>query len=111
MIIPFTQVVQAAKDDRGWSVRQLAGQAGVGHATLYRVLRGQDVMLSSALKIATALGLNTGDLGGLACSGHRGWSSSCAAGNALSASGPDRWSATTPRGACHRGDCEPEELT
>jgi hypothetical protein len=61
---PFAQLVEHAMTDRGWSVREVARQARVSsHWTVHNCLVGKDVSLSSALKIAAALDLSTGDLG------------------------------------------------
>ncbi len=59
----FAWKVQTEKDRRGWSVRDLAREAATYPDTIHRVLTGRDVRLSVALRIAEALGLDTGDLG------------------------------------------------
>ncbi len=60
----FAQLVEREMGVRGWTVRDLAKRAGVrSHWTVHSCLTGKDVSLSSALKIAAALGLDTGDLG------------------------------------------------
>jgi hypothetical protein len=60
----FAAVVQETKDRRGWSARDLARAAHLSsHWTVHNCLTGKDISLSSALKIAVALGLDTGDLG------------------------------------------------
>jgi transcriptional regulator with XRE-family HTH domain len=59
----FAWKVQTEKDRRGWSVRDLAKQAGVTPASADLVVTGRDARLSVALRIAEALGLDTADLG------------------------------------------------
>jgi plasmid maintenance system antidote protein VapI len=60
----FAAAAQRAKDQRGWSVRDLAAHAGVPVDAVHRAVTTGNVMLSVALRIAAVLDLNTGDLGG-----------------------------------------------
>jgi transcriptional regulator with XRE-family HTH domain len=108
MTTPFSQLVQQRTALRGWTLRELAKQAGVGLSTVHRCLNGKGVMLSTALKIAAALGLDTGDLGGrpaavIVAEQLRCWECAlCERTGSLVCNNPE--------GACHQGDCEPEEL-
>jgi lambda repressor-like predicted transcriptional regulator len=59
----FAAAAQIAKDQHGWSVRDLAARSGVPVDTVHRAVTTGSIMLSSALAIADALGLGAGDLG------------------------------------------------
>jgi DNA-directed RNA polymerase specialized sigma24 family protein len=59
----FAAAAQLAKDQHGWSVRDLAARSGVPVATVHLAVTTGNIMLSSALRIAAALGLRAGDLG------------------------------------------------
>jgi len=62
--VPFAELAGRRMAERGWSVRDLARQAAISsHWTVHNCLSGKDISLRSALKIAGALGLDTGDLG------------------------------------------------
>lgn len=50
------------KERHGWTVRELAKRSGVPVMTVHRAVTRGNVMLSSALAIAAALGMDTGDL-------------------------------------------------
>src|ERR1039458_3597455 len=60
----FATAAQRTKDQRGWSVRDLAAHSGVPVTTVDLAVTTGNVMLSSALRIAGTLGMRTGDLGG-----------------------------------------------
>jgi hypothetical protein len=59
----FAAAAQLAKDQRGWSVRDLAARASVPVDTVHLAVTTGNITLSSALRIAGVLGMNTGDLG------------------------------------------------
>ena len=59
----FAAAAQQAKDQRGWSVRDLAARAKVPVDSVHRAVTTGNVTLSAALRIAAALELKTGDLG------------------------------------------------
>lgn len=59
----FAFAAQAAKDQRGWSVRDLAARTGLPVDTVDRAVTTGHVLLSTALRIAAVLDLPAGDLG------------------------------------------------
>lgn len=121
---PFSKLVQVHAEGRGWSPGQVARHAGVSPGTARRILAGRDVMLSSALKVAAALGLDTGTLG-IAADLNRpvplaGLPAESATLAAHPGEPPVRCHECTlcekpgslicndPEGICHPGECEPE---
>lgn len=62
--LDFARSAQRAKDRLGWTVRDLAAKAGVPVMTAHRAVTTGHVQLSTALRIAAALGMVTGDFGG-----------------------------------------------
>lgn len=45
------------REDRAWSIRRLAGEAGVAPKTIMRIEAGQDIRPASVARIAAALGV------------------------------------------------------
>jgi transcriptional regulator with XRE-family HTH domain len=54
----FGQRIKRERERRGWSQRELARKAGISQATPIRVEAGQDLALSSAIALSSALGLS-----------------------------------------------------
>lgn len=45
------------RGDRAWTIRHLAGVAGIATQTIVRIEAGQDMRPSTVVKLATALGV------------------------------------------------------
>lgn len=119
---PLSRLVQVHAEGRGWSPGQLARHAGVSPGTARRILAGRDVMLSSALKVAEALGLPAGNLGTAADLNRP--AAAALPGPARQPAHPGEppvrcWECALcekpgslicndPEGICHPGECEPE---
>ena len=54
--------LRRAREDRGWSLRQVSAKCGVGPNTIHRAEHGLDISLGSAVQIAGALGISFDEL-------------------------------------------------
>ena len=60
--MPVGQYIRGLRDYHGWSLRELARRADVNASTLSRIENGHDFQFSHLTKLASALGLQVGDL-------------------------------------------------
>ena len=58
----FRENVQALLAQRGWSQRQLAAAAGISTGAVGDILEGESSNLRTAMKVATAFGVEVADL-------------------------------------------------
>jgi transcriptional regulator with XRE-family HTH domain len=54
----FGQRIQSERERNGWSMRDLSTKAGVSQSTIFRIEKGHDAALSSAIAIAAVLRLS-----------------------------------------------------
>lgn len=58
----FGKRARALRDERGWSLSEMAAHSGLGRATLYRVERGDNIRLSTVAKVAGAFGTDAAQM-------------------------------------------------
>lgn len=60
-----TQVIERCRRTKGWTLEQLAAQAGLDIKQVYRIKQGKPVTTTTIRKLAGALGCDPGDLIGM----------------------------------------------